>query len=56
MSTTLKIKNKDLMKDKAYIDGQWVGADSGKSFDVVNPATGETLGAVPDMLGQSGMC
>lgn len=49
MSTTLKIKNKDLMKDKAYIDGQWVGADSGKSFDVVNPATGETLGAVPDM-------
>ncbi|MBW7911898.1 MAG: NAD-dependent succinate-semialdehyde dehydrogenase [Alphaproteobacteria bacterium] len=33
----------------AYIDGQWVPADSGKTIEVTNPATGEILGAVPNM-------
>ncbi|MGH3747093.1 MAG: aldehyde dehydrogenase family protein, partial [Micromonosporaceae bacterium] len=32
-----------------HIDGQWVGADSGAVFPVVNPATGETLAEVPRM-------
>lgn len=31
-----------------YIDGQWVEADSGKWMDVVNPATQEPIGRVPD--------
>ncbi|OUM88892.1 MAG: succinate-semialdehyde dehydrogenase (NADP(+)) [Bacillus thermozeamaize] len=31
-----------------YIDGQWVEADSGKWMDVVNPATQELIGRVPD--------
>ena len=30
------------------IGGDWVGADSGKTIAVTNPATGETLGQVPD--------
>ena len=30
-----------------FIDGKWVDAHSGKSFDVTNPATGEVLGSVP---------
>ncbi|XP_012939344.1 glutarate-semialdehyde dehydrogenase isoform X2 [Aplysia californica] len=37
------------MFDKAYVDGKWVSAKSGKTFDVLNPATGEVLGNVPDM-------
>ncbi len=37
------------VKDKAYINGQWVGADNGKSFAVDDPATGKALGHVPDM-------
>lgn len=35
--------------EKALIGGEWVGADSGATFAVTNPATGETLGHVPDM-------
>jgi len=32
-----------------YIDGAWVPADSGKTFDVKNPATGELLAQVAAM-------
>jgi len=31
-----------------FIDGEWVDAASGATFDVTNPATGELLGSVPD--------
>ncbi|MEC9316350.1 MAG: NAD-dependent succinate-semialdehyde dehydrogenase [Actinomycetota bacterium] len=30
-----------------FIDGEWVDARSGKTFDVTNPATGELLGSAP---------
>src|SRR5947209_4562324 len=33
---------------KLYIAGEWTGADSGKTFEVVNPATLETIATVPD--------
>jgi succinate-semialdehyde dehydrogenase / glutarate-semialdehyde dehydrogenase len=35
--------------EKALIGGAWVSADNGATFPVNNPATGETLGCVPDM-------
>ena len=35
-----------LLRDQAYIDGQWVDADSGETFAVENPANGETLAEV----------
>jgi succinate-semialdehyde dehydrogenase / glutarate-semialdehyde dehydrogenase len=38
-----------LVQTQAYINGQWVNAYSGKTFDVTNPATGEAITAVPDM-------
>ena len=31
----------ELFRTRAYIDGAWVDADSGETFEVVNPATGE---------------
>ncbi|AKU12556.1 succinate-semialdehyde dehydrogenase [Azoarcus sp. CIB] len=34
---------------QAYIDGCWSDADSGATFAVRNPATGETIAHVPDM-------
>jgi len=43
----MNLKNKNLLKDKGYIDDQWVGGS--QSFDVLNPADGSKLGAVPDM-------
>jgi len=37
----------ELLKRQAYVDGAWVDADSGETFPVVNPATGETIAEVP---------
>ena len=31
-----------------YINGRWVGAQSGQTFAVVNPATQDVLAQVPD--------
>ncbi|HQV13370.1 MAG TPA: aldehyde dehydrogenase family protein [Denitromonas sp.] len=31
-----------------YINGQWTDAASAQRFDVFNPATGETIGSMPD--------
>lgn len=39
----------DLLRDNAFINGHWVPADSGKRFDVTNPADGATLTSVPDL-------
>ena len=39
----------DLLRDRAYIDGAWVGADSGATFPVIDPATGAVLADVPRM-------
>ena len=38
-----------LIRHQAYIEGQWVDADSGKTIEVTNPATGEVIGTVPNM-------
>src|SRR5262245_54483568 len=40
-----------LLRRQAYLDGEWVDADSGETFPVVNPATGETIAEVPRMGG-----
>ncbi len=39
----------DLLRDKAYVDGAWVDADSGSTFPVIDPATGTTIAHVPRM-------
>jgi len=46
---TLQLKDMRLLKVQGYIDGQWVGADSGCSFRVTNPASGATVAEVADM-------
>ena len=45
----MELKDQGLLKSQCYIDGQWVGADSGASLLVDNPATGEALGSVPNV-------
>lgn len=37
-----------LFQTRAYIDGEWCNADSRKTFDVTNPATGKVLAKVAD--------
>ncbi len=38
-----------LLRNRCLIDGEWITADSGEYFDVVNPSTGDTVGQVPAM-------
>jgi succinate-semialdehyde dehydrogenase/glutarate-semialdehyde dehydrogenase len=47
--TAQLLQDPSLLKQQAYIDGAWRNADSGRTFAVTNPATGEHLADVPDM-------
>ncbi len=38
-----------LLKTKAWVDGRWADADSGETFAVVDPASGEVIADVPRM-------
>jgi len=44
--TELKLKKKNLFRTESYIGGEWVKTD--KTFDVINPATGDVLAKVAD--------
>ena len=46
---SVMLKNKNLLKNKAYVNGAWVDAKSGKTFEVVNPSTGDLIINVPDL-------
>lgn len=43
------LKDPSLLKTQAFVNGAWVDADSGKRFNVDNPADGSIMGSVPDM-------
>ena len=45
----LSLKDPSLFRQQCYIDGRWQDADSGEAFDVVNPATGVSIGTAPKM-------
>jgi len=47
--STLKLNDPTLLREANLIGGKWVGADSGKSFDIINPATGDLVGRAPAM-------
>jgi phenylacetaldehyde dehydrogenase len=50
MSVTLDKRVDDFIatKRQLFIDGRWVDAASGKTFETPNPATGETLATVAE--------
>jgi succinate-semialdehyde dehydrogenase/glutarate-semialdehyde dehydrogenase len=43
------LKDPSLLKHQAYLAGEWQAADSGETFEVIDPATGRSLGGVPNM-------
>ena len=45
----MQLKDAQLFRQQAYIDGAWVDADGGQTIKVNNPATGEIIGSVPKM-------
>jgi succinate-semialdehyde dehydrogenase/glutarate-semialdehyde dehydrogenase len=48
----LNLKDPSLLRQQAYIDGEWCDALEGQTVTVTNPATGESLGTVPHMGAQ----
>ncbi|MDX8438932.1 NAD-dependent succinate-semialdehyde dehydrogenase [Mesorhizobium australafricanum] len=45
------LKDKSLFREAGLIGGEWVAAGSGKTVDVIDPATQAAIGTVPDMAG-----
>jgi succinate-semialdehyde dehydrogenase/glutarate-semialdehyde dehydrogenase len=45
----MKLRDPDLLRTRAFVGGQWLDAASGATLAVLNPATREPIGAVPDM-------
>ena len=50
-ATDLKMLLKDpsLLQTRAYVAGEWIDADDGKTFPVVNPARGDVIAEVADL-------
>ncbi|MBO6637764.1 MAG: NAD-dependent succinate-semialdehyde dehydrogenase [Roseitalea sp.] len=45
-----KLSDPGLLQAAGYLNGAWIAkSDSGKTFDVTNPANGDTLATLPDM-------
>jgi succinate-semialdehyde dehydrogenase/glutarate-semialdehyde dehydrogenase len=45
----MKLRDPELLRNRAFIGGQWVLAEGGATHAVVNPATQEVIGTVPRM-------
>ncbi len=45
----MQLTDPTLLRSQALVNGEWVDADSGKTFEVLNPATGEAIGTVADV-------
>ena len=46
---SLELKDPSLLRQQAYVNGQWCEADSGARTEILNPANGELIGSVPNM-------
>jgi succinate-semialdehyde dehydrogenase/glutarate-semialdehyde dehydrogenase len=45
----MQLNDPSLLRQQAYLNGQWCDADNGETSEVTNPATGEVIGTVPKM-------
>ena len=45
----MPVQSAELLRNQAFINGTWCGADDGATFPVIDPATAEVLAAVPRM-------
>ncbi|MCJ1357880.1 MAG: succinate semialdehyde dehydrogenase NADP+ linked [Icmadophila ericetorum] len=43
-----KLKDPSLFKQECYVNGEWVKAKSGKTFEVTDPASGKVIGTCPE--------
>ena len=49
MNLTETLKDPSLLRNQAFIDGEWMDARDHSTFEVLNPANGASLGSVPKM-------
>ncbi|KAI1086200.1 aldehyde dehydrogenase [Rostrohypoxylon terebratum] len=47
-----KLKNPEIFRNQAYVNGQWIEAKSGKRFDIIDPGTNEKFSSCPDMAAE----
>jgi succinate-semialdehyde dehydrogenase/glutarate-semialdehyde dehydrogenase len=45
----MKLNDPTLLRERCYLDGSWVDADDGSTLPVQSPATGATLGTIPNL-------
>ena len=45
----MQLKDAQLFRQQAFVNGEWLDADNGQTIQVTNPATGEVIGTVPKM-------
>jgi len=45
----MQLRDAQLLREQAFIDGAWVDADSGATVTICDPASGAQLARVPDM-------
>ncbi|MFV2090821.1 MAG: aldehyde dehydrogenase family protein, partial [Pseudomonadales bacterium] len=43
---TFNLSDPSLLRTQAFINGQWIDGDTGETFPVFNPATGEEIARV----------
>lgn len=44
-----QLKDQSLFKQQAFVNGKWVDAKSGETFEVFDPATHKPIGKMPEM-------
>ncbi|KAL8684289.1 MAG: hypothetical protein Q9218_008353, partial [Villophora microphyllina] len=42
------LSDKSLFKQECYVNGEWIKAKSGKTFEVKDPGTGKLIGSCPE--------
>ena len=45
----MELQDPTLLRTQAYVGGEWIDADSGGTFDVTDPATGDVVASVADL-------
>ena len=45
----MELQDPTLLRTQAYVGGEWIDADSGATFAVTDPATGEVVASVADL-------
>lgn len=45
----IRLADKELFRERCYVDGSWIAAQDGKTIPVTDPATGRPIGSVPSL-------